>query len=260
MYTNSFKKMKSVRGVGEWAGYSYNCGVGCSHGCRYCFSCSFFVQEGIVASRDIWLNERPNINKINISQRVDKAIQFPSAHDITPAYLETYCRTLFNILSNGNKVLLVSKPHFECIEHICREFEAFRAQMEFRFTIGSSDPELARYWEPGAPLPEERIRSLVHAVEQGYQTSVSMEPILAGREDAVATFRELASLTNGTIWVGMMNGLEQRMVCNTDEDCAALERIAQLQTEAEMIALYRELLDEPQVRWKDSIKGIVRYL
>jgi len=260
MYTNCFKKMRSVRGVGEWAGYSYNCGVGCSHGCRYCFSCSFFVQERIVANREAWLTERPNTRKTHISQRVDKAIQFPSAHDISPAYLETYCQALYNILANGNKVLLVSKPHLECIEHICREFQAFKPQMEFRFTIGSINPELTGFWEPGAPLPEERIRSLVHATEQGYQTSVSMEPILAGREDAVATFRELAPLTNGTIWVGMMNGLNERMVCENDADRAALERITQLQTTDEMIALYRDLNDEPQVRWKDSIKEVVRYL
>jgi DNA repair photolyase len=251
--------MKSVRGVGEWAGYSYNCGVGCSHMCRYCFSRSFFVNEGIVASNEEFRIERPNRYKINITQRVDKAIQFPSAHDISPAYLDVYCQTLYNILVNGNKVLLVSKPHFECIEHICREFQAFKPQMEFRFSIGSLNPELTAYWEPGAPTPEERVRSLLHATEQGYQTSVSMEPILAGREDAVATFNELAPLTNGTIWIGMMNGLNERMVCENSTDRAALERISQFQTADEMLALYQELYGMPQVRWKDSINTIVRY-
>ncbi len=260
MIINSFKKMKSVRGVGEWAGYSYNCGVGCSHGCRYCYARSFFVEEKIVASNDEFLVEKPNRYKIHITQKVDKAIQFPSSHDISPAYLDVYCQSLYNILSNGNKVPLVTQAHFVCLEHICREFQAFKCQMEFRFTIGSLNPELTAYWEPGAPLPEERMRALAHATEQGYQTSVSMEPILAGREDAVATFRELAPLSNGTIWVGMMNGLGERMVCENDADRAALARIHQLQTPEEIIALYRDLKDDPKVQWKDSIKEVVRYL
>jgi len=257
-FKNSFKKMKSVRGVGEWAGYSYNCGLGCSHGCRYCYSCSFFIQQGIVPNRAAFRYERPNRNRINIDQRADKAVMFPSAHDITPAYLDTYCHTLYNILVAGNRVLLVSKPHYECIEHICREFQAFKAQMEFRFTIGSTNPDLTTYWEPGAPAPEERMRSLAYATEQGYQTSVSMEPILAGREDAVATFHALSPLTNGTIWIGLMNGLEERFVCETEEDRMHLEQISALQAPDQMIALYHELQEESQVRWKDSIQELVK--
>jgi len=259
MYKNHFKKMKSVRGVGEWAGYSYNCGVGCSHGCRYCYARSFFVEEGIVASNEDFMVEKPNRFKINITERVDKAIQFPSSHDVSAAYLDVYCQALYNILNSGNRVLIVSKPHFVCIDHICRESQGFKEQMEFRFTIGSLNSELTEYWEPGAPTPEERVRSLVLATEQGYQTSVSMEPMLAGREDAVATFRELAPLTNGTIWIGMMNGLEERFVCETDNDRAQLDQINTLQSPDEMIALYRELKHETSVRWKDSIKELVRY-
>jgi len=133
---------------------------------------------------------------------------FPSTHDITPAYLDTYCRTLYSILTAGNDVLLVSKPHFDCIETICREFTSFRKQMEFRFTIGSLNPVVTQFWEPGAPLPEERIRCLAHAGEQGYQNSVSMEPILEGKDAAMETFYTLAPLTSGTIWIGMMNDLE----------------------------------------------------
>jgi hypothetical protein len=240
--------------------YSYNCGIGCSHNCRYCYSADFFVQERIISNRTEWAVEIPNSRKINIHLQVDKAIQFPSAHDITPDYLDTYCQTLTNILEAGNRVLLVSKPHVDCIGHICREFQEYRGQMEMRFTIGSLNPELTSYWEPGAPLPEERMRALAHATEQGFQTSVSMEPMLAGREDAIATFTGLLPLTNGTIWIGMMNGLDKRMVISTEEDQARYDEIARLQSREEMIALYQDLVAEPQVRWKDSIKDLVRYL
>ncbi|MCE1226194.1 MAG: hypothetical protein LWW87_06870 [Geobacteraceae bacterium] len=99
---------------------------------------------------------------------------------------------------------------------------------------------------------------LAYATEQGYQTSVSMEPMLAGREDAIATFRELLPLTNGTIWLGMMNDMDKRFNLVTDQDRQQLERIKSLQSADEMLALYAELLHEPQVRWKDSILDLVK--
>lgn len=260
MYPNRFNKVAPGFGVGEWAGFSYNCGIGCSHNCRYCYSRRFFVQEKLVASDNDWPNESPRQNKVNIHQKVDKRVMFPSTHDITPAYLDIYCQALYNILVAGNDVLLVSKPHFECIEHICREFTAFKIQMEFRFTIGSINPEVTTFWEPGAPLPEERMRCLQYATEQGYQTSVSMEPMLEGKDAAIETFNALAPLTNGTIWVGMMNDLDERVAAADDEIRDAVANIKQLQSRDEVITLYSLLRHEPKVRWKDSIKNVVRYL
>jgi len=259
-FTNKFNKVPPGFGVGEWAGFSYNCGIGCSHNCRYCYGRSFFVQEKIVASDADWVNETPKLNKININQKADKRVMFPSTHDITPAYLDTYCRTLYSILTAGNDVLLVSKPHFDCIETICREFTSFRKQMEFRFTIGSLNPVVTQFWEPGAPLPEERIRCLAHAGEQGYQNSVSMEPILEGKDAAMETFYTLAPLTSGTIWIGMMNDLEKRVDVSAPEIRQAVERIKQLQSPSEMLELHSLLSHEPQVRWKESIKNLLRYV
>ena len=171
-YTNTFKKLWGGSGAGEWAGYSYSVGIGCSHNCRYCYACSFFVQEGIIPSYAAWPTEKPNRNKINIQQKVDKRVMFSSSHDISPAYLDTYCRALYNILANDNEVLLVSKPHLECITHICTEFKAFKSQMEFRFTIGSTKAEVCKFWEPGAPAPEERMECLQYATAAGYQLSL----------------------------------------------------------------------------------------
>jgi len=59
-FTNKFNKVPPGFGVGEWAGFSYNCGIGCSHNCRYCYGRSFFVQEKIVASDADWVNETPS--------------------------------------------------------------------------------------------------------------------------------------------------------------------------------------------------------
>lgn len=258
MYTKKFNKVPPSFGVGEWAGYSYNCGVGCSHNCRYCYARRFFVSEGIVANNDAWQNEIPKPGKIHIDIKADKRVMFPSTHDITPAYLETYCQTLINILEAGNDVLLVSKPHYKCIRHICREFHAFKSQLEFRFTIGSIKPEVTKFWEPGAPLPEERIRCLCHATEQGYQTSVSMEPILEGKDAAIETFNTLAPLTTGTIWIGMMNYLAERVAATDQETITMVQKVKQLQSKEEMLILYGLLCHEPKVRWKESIRNLLQ--
>lgn len=258
MYQNKFNKVAPGFGVGEWAGYSYNVGIGCSHDCKYCYSRSFFVSEGIVRNNEAWPTERPNPRKAIIEQKADKRVMFPSTHDISPNYLEVYCRALYNILNAGNTVLLVSKPHFACIEHICNEFAGFKAQMEFRFTIGSLDPVVTTFWEPGAPLPEERIRCLVHATEQGFQTSVSMEPMLEGKEAAITTFQTLAPLTNGTIWIGLMNDIEKRADMTAPLMKDAVDKIKQLQTPEEALQLYRILQLEEKVRWKESISNIVK--
>lgn len=259
MFKNTFNKVPPTFGVGEWAGYSYNCGIGCSHNCRYCYARSFFVKNKLIESNDDWTVEQPRPNKIDITYKVDKRVMFPSTHDITPAYLDTYCQTLSNILEAGNDVLLVSKPHTECIEHICAEFAAFRGQMEFRFTIGSIDPEVTAFWEPGAPSPEERIQCLQHATDLGYQTSVSMEPMLEGKDSAILTFHELAPITTGTIWIGMMNDLDARVIADNKEIQEAVTKIKQLQSREEIILLHGMLNHEPKVRWKDSIKQIMQY-
>jgi DNA repair photolyase len=260
LYPNKFNKTAAAFGVGEWAGYSYNIGKGCSHNCLYCYARADALTRGNIANATQWESEIPNRYKIKIHLKADKRVMFPSTHDITSTYLDIYCQTLYNILAAGNDVLLVSKPHFECIEHICREFTAFKTQMEFRFTIGSINPEVTTFWEPGAPLPEERMRCLQYATEQGYQTSVSMEPMLEGKEAAIETFNALAPLTNGTIWIGMMNYLDERVTAADNEIRDAVANVTQLQSKDEIITLHSLLRHEPKVRWKDSIKNVVRYL
>lgn len=258
MYKNTFNKVPPTFGVGEWAGYSYNCGIGCSHNCRYCYARSFFVKNKIVGSNADWTAEQPKPNKIDIKYKVDKRVMFPSTHDITPAYLDTYCKALSNILEAGNDVLLVSKPHMECIKHICAEFAAFKNQMEFRFTIGSLCPDVTSFWEPGAPLPEERIRCLQYATDQGYKTSVSMEPMLEGKDSALLAFYELAPITTGTIWIGMMNYLDERVAATDKETVVMIEKVKQLQSRDEILILHSQLCHEPKVRWKESIRNLIQ--
>ena len=54
---------------------------------------------------------------------------FPSTHDITPFYLPAALVTLKALLDKGNKVLIVTKPHMECITPLCAELAIYREQI-----------------------------------------------------------------------------------------------------------------------------------
>lgn len=258
LHNNHYNKVRTEFGVGEWAGYSYNIGIGCEHDCLYCYARADALKYGNIVTTAAWSNERVNAYKVSINEKADKRIMFPSTHDITPYYLRSYVRTLDNILSAGNEVLVVSKPHFECIEELCRRFTEYRNKIEFRFTIGTLNDEVSKFWEPRAPLPLERLKALKHACDCGFSTSVSMEPMLEGYSDALAVYREVDQHVSGTIWIGLMNLPEQRVDMSSKEIKEAVAEIKSLQSEANVMKLYRELKDVPKIRWKDSIKKIVK--
>ena len=149
---------------------------------------------------------------------------FPTSHDITPQFLEECVTVLRKLLAAGNEVLIVTKPHLECIERLCRELAAYKEKIVFRFTIGAMDDELLRFWEPGAPAFAERLAALKHAHEQGFRTSVSAEPML-DVPHAVELYETLVPFVTDTIWFGKMNDVRKRVEVKTGgRSCGAEDR------------------------------------
>jgi len=73
----------------------------------------------------------------------------------------------------------------------------------------SLNRDLARRWEPGAPAPQERLACLRYTAGHGWRTSVSIEPMLGGCDDALRTFREVEPLVTEKLWAGKMNYVRQ---------------------------------------------------
>lgn len=254
---NPVHKEQSSTGVGEWADYTCNIGSGCSHGCRYCYAEKMAVRYKRIADSVAWQEE--NLREVSTAggKKYESTIMFPTTHDITPAYLPAYRVHLYNLLEAGNKVLVVSKPHLESIRAICSEFSAFKDQMMFRFTIGGLDDEVMRHWEPGAPSFDERLQCLKHAFEQGYTTSVSAEPMLGGREEAVKLYYLLEPYIAKEIWFGKMNNVGGFRT-SMDLDVARHAKVLlELQSNDEIMELASSLNGLPKVQWKDSIKAII---
>lgn len=259
--TKRSMKNKPPTGTKEWASHNYNWGLGCSHNCAYCYARVMALQYGRIKSREEWATECLLEEKVvdrYPHHRDGGRIMVPTTHDITPGpYLFAAIRIIHAMLEAGNKVLIVTKPHRECVEAMCKMFRRYKDQVLFRFTIGSDENRVLKFWEPGAPSYEERIASLIYADQQGYRTSVSIEPLLGGGFLADILVGELSPFVTDTIWIGKMNQIKRRVDCSDRFVLSMARGIEYSQSDEGIKELYESLKDNPKVRWKDSIRKVV---
>jgi len=170
---------------------------------------------------------------------------------------------LRHILEAGNEVLIVSKPHLVCIKAICKEFEKYKDKILFRFTIGSADDAVLKFWEPNAPGFKERLACLKLAYKKGFGASVSCEPMLDNNIDKV--IKKCSPYVTETIWVGKINHLigvtgRGRLDFNGHNDPATLakaEELVEWQSDENILKLVERYKNNPMIRWKESIKRII---
>jgi DNA repair photolyase len=248
---------KPVFGTAEWAKYNANCMNGCAHNCKYCYAkvnALRFKRKTAVT----WTEEIPK-KKPKRFGKMDGAIMFPTTHDITPGNLSYVIDYLGKLLRRGNDVLVVSKPHYECIKSICNIFTSYRSKILFRFTIGSAYNKVLKFWEPNAPSFEERVKSLNYAFTTGYKTSVSCEPMLDDKIDDVINI--VFMYITDAIWLGKMNHPIDRIKANGQYDEEMKVRLRDLMSyqnyDENIMALYVRYKDNPKIKWKESIKKVV---
>lgn len=247
---------KKITGTREWASNNLNFCLGCSHDCRMCYAKELAVRYKRCTPEE-WSTEVINWAAVKKSRRkLNGRIMLPSAHDITPNLLDAALIVLRKVLEAGNEVLIVSKPHMVCIRTLCAELSAFKKQITFRFTIDGMTPSVLRYWEPGAPLFEERLKCLRYAFQEGFATSVSAEPLLEVDMLDDLVFHLMPFITD-TIWIGLMNRIGQRVAIKTERDMKEVEKIVEGQKKHRIWEYYRRYMDNPKIRWKESIKKIV---
>lgn len=249
---------KHVFGTTEWAVANANYLNGCSNDCKYCYSKDMAIRFKRKTS-ETWKDEEVNWAAYNKSVRGKGGyIMFPSTHDITPAHLDLAINYLGRLLRNGNAVLIVTKPSFECIKRICDTYTEYKDRILFRFTIGSMNSEILRFWEPNAPAYQERKESLIYAFSAGYKTSVSCEPMLDNNIEDVID--DLSVYVSDAIWLGKMNFAIRRLRTNGHKDKESLDAASQIllwQADDEILKLYEKYKDSPKIKWKESIKKIV---
>ena len=247
---------KRISGTREWATHNINCITGCSHNCRYCYARAMAVQYGR-ATLESWPVEKLRPAEVRKRRHYRSGrTMFPTTHDITPEHQEACIEVIDHILTAQNWVLIVTKPHLKVIETICKTFFFQRARILFRFTIGSTDDSILSYWEPGAPPYAERLASLKHAHSAGYETSVSIEPMLdAPGLDRLIT--DIRPLITDSIWIGKMNHIRFPIPVDPEGHCFHVAVIAAGQTDGSIRSIYNRYKGEPKIKWKESIKQVV---
>ncbi len=253
----NFDSKRTGTGTAEWAEVNENICRGCVNNCLYCYAAAN-AKRFKFRDREEWHVEEFTKRAAMTSYPARKGvIMFPSAHDITPFNVGEYIRVATLMLEKGNRLLIVSKPRFECIEKLILAFEKYKDQILFRFTIGTIEDQVSSFWEPGAPLPVERITCLATAKDFGYRTSVSIEPMLEGVYEAGMVVAAVREHVTDTIWIGKMNKMRLRVDRGVTENSDAVSHLEKLQSDAEIMKLYEAYRTDPMVRWKDSIKAVV---
>jgi DNA repair photolyase len=255
--------MNKTSGTKEWAAKNVNWCKGCIHNCRYCYAMKNALRFNRIEKREDWANFEVNKSVLTKTfRKTDKSFMMPSSHDIFPEILKESIIVLENVLKSGNNVLIVTKPHMECIATIIENLDKYKSQMEFRFTIGHFSNADLRFWEPGAPIFKERISCLKHANESGYKTSVSMEPLLT--TEPMKIIEKVEKFCN-EIWIGKMNHMLSELNDPLDEEKPYFGIIKLIDKNIDLITL--DIIKEcknrgiyEKIRWKDSMKQTLNHL
>lgn len=261
------KRNKQPHGTNEWADFNVNIQIGCENACLYCYAAERITNTKRIRTRAEWTNPTINPDKVNkryaLRKKQDgspKRAMFPTSHDITEANQAECIVVAKKLLESGNRLLLVSKPRLGVVKTLCEVLDMYKANIVFRFSIGSSDDRILKFWEPGAPSYAERVEALQWAHGHGFQTSVSCEPMLDNNVEKVVN--DVRVFTTDSIWIGKPNRLKicLRRNCTKAEYPEAIRKADELtimHSEERIRSLYEVYRDDQLIRWKDSLKAVL---
>jgi DNA repair photolyase len=249
---------KVVHGTQEWAAHNVNIQLGCENNCKYCYAKSMGIRFKRCAASD-WESPQILTDKVNaFPKKYSGKVMFPTTHDITPFNINECIAVLTGLCGIGNEVLIVTKPHLECVRRLCAALAGYRNSILFRFTIGSADDSVLSFWEPNAPSFSERKKAVEHAYYEGFRTSISCEPMLDTNPSAI--INSVREYVTDSIWLGRVNQLPAGISMNCPKDdiskIAARDLLGS-QTDLWIRDLYSDWRGDKLIKWKDSVKKVV---
>jgi DNA repair photolyase len=246
------RKYERKTGTKEWSEVSKNLFIGCKHNCKYCYGKIQTPSRARASNYNLsWEIMTPTLEAFEKPKFYEnKQIMFPTLHDIFPEHLSYTVKYLTGLLKVGNRILIVSKPHYEVITELCRRLSLYKEQIIFRFSIGSINQEMLELFEPNAPKLDERINSLKYAYEQGFETSVSCEPRYD--IDMIPLITKLMPYVTESIWIGQLNHIDD---CELGEK--EKEVLSRVQSEENTMQTYRVFKDNQKIKWKYEVRKII---
>ena len=235
------KDKRAERNVGfrDWTEPACNVNIqkGCSNNCLYCYAKTLAYKREQKAL-GTWADQMIRLQDVDKPRNLYHGlVGFPSTHDITPENVDDFIYVLGKLLRAGNEVLIVSKPRLECIRQICEASLYFKDKILFRFTIGAMNKDILEFWEPEAPPYQVRKEALKYAYDQGFRTSVSIEPMLDS-ENVVAMVDDLMPYVTKDVWIGKMNHIDQFAKGATGKLKEEVARLEAGQTDVRLKALH----------------------
>ncbi|MFX1502330.1 MAG: hypothetical protein ACFFDH_15325, partial [Promethearchaeota archaeon] len=228
---------------------------GCSNDCRYCYAKKMAIRFKR-KTEETWKQMEPNLKAIKKGYSKRKGrIMFPTSHDITLESLSGCLKVLKKLIDADNEILITTKPNLSCIKIICNEFYKKKDLIQFRFTITSVDNDLLSFWEPNAPLLEERLNCLIHAFNMDYKTSISIEPFLD--RDPFILVKKIIPYVTESVWIGKMNYIYINQV--KPEELKFYKRIQMINSKKNLIRILNDAktYQEDIIQIKDSIYNCV---
>ena len=104
---------------------------------------------------------------------------------------------------------------------------------------------------------EERKDCLKYAFEQGFRTSVSMEPML-DRPHVEQLIDNLRPFVNVDIWLGTMNHLEIIKKWADEKLMTEIAKIEAGQSPESLTALFNTFKDDSLVKWKTDALEVIK--
>jgi DNA repair photolyase len=184
-------------------------------------------------------------------KKYDGRVMFPSSHDIVdiPLVVDACLTVIQKLLEAENDLLITSKPRPQIIKTIIDEFNSYKSQIQFRFTITSKDDNILSFWEPNAPTFIQRLTALKLAFREDFKTSVSMEPFLDYEPHELVAI--ILPYVTESIWIGPMNYIARNNIAK--ESVFKYEEIRKNYEIEHLRKIYGDLQNIPKIRFKDSM-------
>ena len=205
--------LSTIKGDDPIFGLKYNLNLyrGCEHQCIYCDSRSECY--GIEEFRDVLVkvNAIELLQKELATKRVKGTVGFGSMSDpYTRAELKYNLthRALEVLAGRGFPAHLITKSDL-IVRDLDLLVEVNRVHCSVCFTITTTDDDLARKIEPGAPSSSARFQAMRKLAERGIHAGVTLMPVLPFLEDNrenITAIVEQTAAHGGTFiipWFGM---------------------------------------------------------
>lgn len=155
-------------------------GTGCHNNCKYCYA------KSLLAFRGMWKPDNPAVADISeIKKTIKRELK---AHDIVRLGGMTDCfqdaerthrvtlATIKELNKAGVGYLIVTKNKLVAEDEYIKAMD--RSLAHIQVSITSTDAGIAKHYEPGASLPEERISAVERLQAEGFDVSVRLSPYI----------------------------------------------------------------------------------